>query len=98
MNQSYNASEDERPSLLSQAETQLLQSAACLPIYHNFAASVIDTDYIQGWYQNALDVHPYKYLRFGTPSISPNVARAKSALGAAGAMASAHGVVPPSSK
>jgi len=98
MNQSYNASEDERPSLLSQAETQLLQSAACLPIYHNFAASVIDTDYIQGWYQNALDVHPYKYLRFGTPSISPNVARAKSALGAAGAMVSAHGVVPPSSK
>jgi len=79
MQQSYSASEDTRMSLLSQAETELLQGGACLPIYHNFAASVIDTDYIQGWYQNALDVHPYKYLRFGTPSINPNVARAGSA-------------------
>jgi len=61
-------------NLLANAETELLQGAACIPIYHNFAASVIDTDYIRGWYQNALDIHPYKYLRFSQPSISPNVA------------------------
>jgi len=76
MNQSYAANDDTRMQLLSKAETELLQSAACLPIYHNFAASVIDAEYVQGWYQNALDIHPYKYLHFGTPSVSPNVADA----------------------
>jgi len=90
MNQSYSASDDARMSLLSKAETELLQGAACLPIYHNFAASIIDTDYILGWYQNALDVHPYKYLRFGTPSVNPNVVRADTAL-AGGARASVSG-------
>jgi len=79
MKQSYSAGDDARMTLLSKAETELLESAACLPIYHNFAASIIDTDYIQGWYQNALDVHPYKYLRFGTPSVNPNVVRTDSA-------------------
>lgn len=75
LEKSYDAEGDRRMALLAEAETYLLQNAACLPIYHNFAASVIDTDYVLGWYQNALDIHPYKYLRFGTPSISPNVAR-----------------------
>jgi ABC-type oligopeptide transport system substrate-binding subunit len=96
MNQSYSAGEDARLSLLSQAETELLQSAACLPIYYNFAASVIDTDYIQGWYQNALDVHPYKYLHFGTPSVNPNVAKTKDAPSVAGVLASARGATPSS--
>lgn len=74
--QSYSAGDDARMQLLSKAETELLQSGACLPIYHNFAASVIDTEYIEGWYQNALDIHPYKYFAFGTPSVNPNVVRA----------------------
>jgi len=75
MEQSYTAVEDTRMNLLSKAETALLQSGACLPIYHNFAASIIDTEYVQGWFQNALDIHPYKYFAFGTPSVNPNVAR-----------------------
>ncbi|MCX8013398.1 MAG: peptide ABC transporter substrate-binding protein [Rectinema sp.] len=78
MEQSYSASDESRMLLLSKAETVLLQGGACLPIYHNFAFSVIDTDYIKGWYQNALDIHPYKYLEFGNPSISPNVADMRS--------------------
>lgn len=78
MIQSYDASDEKRMSILAKAETELLQGAACLPIYHNFAASVIDIDFIQGWYQNALDIHPYKYLHFGNPSISPNVAKVSS--------------------
>ena len=90
MNQSYSAADDARMALLSKAETELLQSAACLPIYHNFAASVIDTDYIEGWYQNALDVHPYKNLRFGSPSVNPNVVRA-SEPSSAGALVTARG-------
>ena len=75
LSKSYMKDGEERMNLLAEAETLLLQSAAVLPIYHSFAASVIDIDYIEGWYQNALDIHPYKYLKFGTPSIQPNVAR-----------------------
>ncbi|HEY9053578.1 MAG TPA: ABC transporter substrate-binding protein, partial [Rectinemataceae bacterium] len=76
LEKSYAKEGRERLRLLAEAETLLLEGAAVLPIYHSFAASVIDTDYIEGWFQNALDIHPYKYLRFGTPSIGPNVASA----------------------
>jgi peptide/nickel transport system substrate-binding protein/oligopeptide transport system substrate-binding protein len=76
LSKSYASEGKERLSLLAQAETILLQKAVILPIYHSFAASVIDIDYIEGWYQNALDIHPYKYLKFGSPSIRPNVADA----------------------
>ncbi|PKL06990.1 MAG: peptide ABC transporter substrate-binding protein, partial [Spirochaetae bacterium HGW-Spirochaetae-9] len=76
LSKSYASEGKERLSLLAEAETILLQKAVILPIYHSFAASVIDIDYIEGWYQNALDIHPYKYLKFGSPSIRPNVAGA----------------------
>ena len=65
---------DGRLRVLAEAETILLQSAAVLPLSHGYAYSIIDIDYIEGWYQNALDIHPYKYLKFGTPSVAPNMA------------------------
>jgi oligopeptide transport system substrate-binding protein len=64
----------ERLRLLADAETVLLRGAAVLPLSHGDAYSVIDIDYIEGWYQNPLDIHPYKYLKFGTPSVAPNMA------------------------
>ncbi|HWR11794.1 MAG TPA: peptide ABC transporter substrate-binding protein [Rectinemataceae bacterium] len=76
LSKSYEKEGKERMSLLAEAETYLLQKAVVLPIYHGFEASVIDIDYIEGWYQNALSIHPYKSLKFGTPSIQPNVASA----------------------
>ena len=79
MEKSYTKEGKERMTLLSEAETVLLQKAVVLPMYHSFAASVIDIDYIEGWYQNALDLHPYKQLKFGTPSVRPNVASANKA-------------------
>lgn len=79
LTKSYEKEGKERMGILAEAETILLQKAVVLPIYHSFAASVIDIDYIEGWYQNALDIHPYKYLKFGTPSVQPNVARAGTA-------------------
>ncbi len=78
LSKSYASEGKERLGLLAEAETILLQKAVILPIYHSFAASVIDIDYIEGWYQNALDIHPYKYLKFGSPSIRPNVAEMSS--------------------
>ncbi len=76
LEESYQKEGRERYALLAEAENVLLSSAAVLPLYHSFAASAIDIDYIDGWYQNALDIHPYKYLSFGTPSALPNVASA----------------------
>lgn len=65
----------ERLNLLAEAETMLLRDAVVMPMYHSFAVSVIDTDYIGGWFQNPLDIHPFKSLEFGERSIRPNVAR-----------------------
>jgi oligopeptide transport system substrate-binding protein len=64
----------ERLDALALAETRLLSGAAVLPLYHSLAANVIDTDYINGWYPNALDIHPFKYLAFGERRIRTNVA------------------------
>ncbi|MCX7027764.1 MAG: peptide ABC transporter substrate-binding protein [Spirochaetes bacterium] len=74
MDESSTKEGKERLRILADAETVLLQSAAVLPLCHGYAYSIIDIDYIEGWYQNALDLHPYKYLKFGTPSIGPNMA------------------------
>ncbi len=65
---------DDRLDVLAKAETLLLSSAAVMPLYHNLAANVIDTEYVLGWYMNALDLHPFKYLSFGQRSVRPNVA------------------------
>ncbi|MDP3179536.1 MAG: peptide ABC transporter substrate-binding protein [Spirochaetaceae bacterium] len=66
----------DRLSALAVAETKLLSEAAVLPIYHSLAANAIDTEYVRGWYQNFLDIHPFKYLEFGERRIRPNVAQA----------------------
>lgn len=79
LERSYAKEGQARMNLLAEAETLLLQQAVVLPIYHSYAASVIDSEYIEGWYQNALDIHPYKYLKFGNPSVQPNVASAAAA-------------------
>jgi peptide/nickel transport system substrate-binding protein/oligopeptide transport system substrate-binding protein len=65
---------DDRLNALGLAETRLLAGAAVLPIYHSLAANVVDTDFIDGWYANALDIHPFKYLAFGERKVRSNVA------------------------
>ena len=65
-----------RLQALAEAETMLLGGAAVLPIYHSIAVNVVDTSFVQGWYANALDIHPFKYLAFGERKLRPNVAKA----------------------
>jgi peptide/nickel transport system substrate-binding protein/oligopeptide transport system substrate-binding protein len=65
-----------RLEALASAETRLLGSAAVLPIYHSIAVNVVDPDFVHGWYANALDIHPFKYLALGQRKLRPNVARA----------------------
>ncbi len=73
---SSGAEDGDRFEMLKKAETKLLESAALMPMYHGLSINVIDVDYIEGWYTNPLDIHPYKYLRFGERKISSNVADA----------------------
>jgi peptide/nickel transport system substrate-binding protein/oligopeptide transport system substrate-binding protein len=53
---------EERYKTLSEAESVLLRTAQVLPLGHNPAVNLIDLQYIDGWYQNLLDIHPFKYI------------------------------------
>jgi peptide/nickel transport system substrate-binding protein/oligopeptide transport system substrate-binding protein len=61
---SMGQSGEERYKTLSEAESVLLRTAQVLPIGHNPAINLIDLQFIDGWYQNPLDIHPFKYMRF----------------------------------
>mgnify|MGYP000968930122 CR=1 FL=1 len=65
----------ERLKTLALAERKLLADAPLIPLYHSVSFNVIDTGYITGWYQNPLDIHPFKDLGFGIPKARPFVAR-----------------------
>ena len=54
--------EEERLNLLGQAENILLDEAMILPLYRTVTSSVINLSEVGGWYTNAFDVHPLKYL------------------------------------
>lgn len=51
-----------RYELLSEAEKILLNDGMVLPISHPVSATIINTDEIGGWYPNAFNLHPLKYL------------------------------------
>ncbi|MBL8966119.1 MAG: peptide ABC transporter substrate-binding protein [Spirochaetaceae bacterium] len=67
---------DERLAALAKAEARLLAGAAVLPMYHSIAVNVVDAEFLEGWFSNALDIHPFKYLGFGERRVRPNVASA----------------------
>ena len=54
----------EHYKLLSQAEQLLLDSGEIIPITHSMSLHAVDLQQIGGWYVNALDIHPFKYLYF----------------------------------
>ena len=54
--------EQERYVLLGQAENMLLDAGMVLPLYRAVTTGVIDLSEVGGWYSNAFDVHPLKYL------------------------------------
>ena len=55
-------SANERLELLAQAENLLLDSGMVIPIMHPVCFNVIDSKEIGGWFANAFDVHPLKYI------------------------------------
>lgn len=54
--------EQERYNLLGQAENILLDDGMVLPLYRAVTSSVIDLTEVGGWFANAFDIHPLKYL------------------------------------
>ncbi len=51
---------------LGEAEKLLLMSAQVLPVSHTPAINLIDLRFLEGWYPNVLDIHPFKYISFKT--------------------------------
>lgn len=61
---------------LAEAEQLLLDDAVILPLSHNPSLNIIDMNGIEGWYPNALDIHPFKFIRFVPKKALPGVAQA----------------------
>ena len=59
---------------LAKAEQILMDSSVVIPLSHIPAINVIDLSDIQGWYTNAVNIHPFKFIRFVQPEILPNIA------------------------
>ena len=64
-----------RYQTLAESEQLLLDSAVVLPVSHSPAINLIDLNRIEGWYPNALDIHPFKYLEFSGRRPIPGTAQ-----------------------
>jgi len=53
-----------RLATLAEAEKLLLDRGTVLPIFFNPALNIVDTGELDGWYPNAMDIHPFKYMSF----------------------------------
>jgi peptide/nickel transport system substrate-binding protein/oligopeptide transport system substrate-binding protein len=62
-----------RYQTLAEAEEVLLQHGVVLPISHSPAFNLVDLTYVEGWFPNPLDIHPFKYLRFARPNLGPGI-------------------------
>ncbi len=72
------ANVSDRFKVLAQAEQLLLDSGEILPVEHTVKVNFVDTAEIGGWYDNAMDIHPLKYLYFKeTGTRAPNVVLAR---------------------
>ena len=54
----------ERLPALASAEEMLLEEAVILPISHMVAFNLVSRGRLEGWYPNALDIHPFRFIRF----------------------------------
>ena len=62
LEQAASAGDAERLTLLGQAEDLLLDEGMVLPLYRSVSSNIIDVSEVGGWYVNAFDLHPLKYL------------------------------------
>ncbi len=62
---------EDRYEKMGEAEKILLMTAQVLPISHSPALNLIDLRFLEGWYPNVLDIHPFKYIRFKNSFVIP---------------------------
>jgi peptide/nickel transport system substrate-binding protein/oligopeptide transport system substrate-binding protein len=68
---------EQRWSTLAEAEKLLLERGTVLPISYSPAINIVDINELDGWFPNALDIHPFKYLSFRAFRPLPGVVLAK---------------------
>ena len=73
LNQSSLLSGEDRLIKLSEAEQFLLDQGMVIPISHSISFNAIDTSYIKGWYENALNYHPLKSIYLLEEKIFTNI-------------------------
>ncbi len=59
---------------LSEAEELLLDSHILIPLSHNPSVNIIDLYQISGWYPNAINIHPFKFIKIKRPKATPGLA------------------------
>jgi len=59
---------------LSEAEELLLDSNVIIPLSHNPSVNVIDLYQISGWYPNAINIHPFKFIKIKKGKAVQNIA------------------------
>jgi peptide/nickel transport system substrate-binding protein/oligopeptide transport system substrate-binding protein len=74
MDKSMHEEGAERWATLAEAEKRLLDYGTVLPVSYTPAVNIIDTNEIEGWYPNVLDIHPYKYFSYRAFRPLPGVA------------------------
>lgn len=63
-----------RLEYLAKAEQLLLDAKIIIPLSHIPAINVIDLNDIKGWYVNAVNIHPFKFIHFTRPDPLPGIA------------------------
>ncbi|MGP1440025.1 MAG: peptide ABC transporter substrate-binding protein [Treponema sp.] len=59
---------------LAEVEQLLLRSHIIIPLSHNPSINVIDLYSVAGWYPNAINIHPFKFIKFKKSKALPGVA------------------------
>ncbi|MDR3343331.1 MAG: peptide ABC transporter substrate-binding protein [Treponema sp.] len=77
MDRSMTEDGKKRWETLAEAEKLLLNRGTVLPIAYSPAINIVDTDELDGWFPNALDIHPFKYFNFKAFKPLPGVALAQ---------------------
>lgn len=67
----------ERLATLAEAEALLLYRGTVLPISHSPAVNVVDLTELAGWYPNALNIFPFRYISFRAFLPLPGVVMAR---------------------
>ena len=65
---------EKRWKTLAEAEKLLLDRGTVLPISFSSALNMVDMGELDGWFPNALDIHPFKYLAFKSFKPLPGIA------------------------